>query len=425
MELSNTNGFPDSEIISMAQWRSISQLYGPRKATSRICTSPKSHDKNLGREGNGDGIKEEYFVHLDDVGDDVDEMKERKDRIHGSKIFSTAMPFITAAESTCNQIDEFHHSDENIFEIKLSLHDEHRDERSEGIDSKEGSEKENKRNPKAGFWIWTPACCRVCMDEIEQRKYDIDTNFKNVIFDVIIVQPSPEVLNASDGSRREGVTDDSLIDSGTTSNAAATAVSNISQYDRRNPTRIRASRRGMKTVKVSLSSKDLVSNVKIKLAEKVDEETFRGLAGHVLMYGGLPMTDNLLSLKDYKVKSGETLYLHIVRKGKESLQSGDNDVFALLSSMSSKSGYFSEKGFQGSFLSGSSVSAGPTVNTSSSSLDGKDTVILVDMLDPNTVEESINNVMDVTRSTFDQARKALVECGYSVNEACDYILDLT
>ena len=463
------------EIISMGQWQSIFQMYGPKGTNSKNSQVVHFTEKDS-VEDDIVNITENRNIVLSEneniENNEILKIYERdvmNDDTHGSKI-----PIIVTPEESLNHHRkkmEMGEEEEVVeveveveaFEIKLTLNDDnyddnngnnddhknnnddhnnndndynynnynnnhHTSEKYTDTDLENNLEKKSIQNNKAGPWICTPSYCKACQHEIEKRIDDIHSNFQNIIFDVTILQPDlvdNNILEITTGNVIP--MDDSTKDG---DNSMPTAVSTGPQYNRRNPARVRSSRRGLKVVKVSLSSTDLISNVKIKLAEKVDEDTFRGLAGHVLMYGGMPMTDNQLSLRDYKVKSGESLCLQIVRN---TSANGDGDIFALLSSITNKSGYFSEKGFQGSFLSGSGLLAASSANVSTSfspstahidtPIDIEDSVIHVDTIDPRSMEISMKQIIEFTGCTFDVARKMLMKCKYNVNEACAVISD--
>ena len=453
-------GFPDIEIISMGQWQSIFQLYGPKGTNSKLLSSTyfSENDSVSDERTNITDNKNDIIVLSDNENIEINEnivMNGKiKNGIHGSEITFTIIP----EDSSNHPLRKMKMEEEgqgtererggkegegevelveDAFEIKLILNTGSNEDTGEGDTNimkqyvqsdhknnsennlednlENNSEKKCIQNSKRGSWTCIPSYCKACQEGIEQRIDDIHSNFQNIFFDVTILQPT-NILD---------ITTDNVI----TMDDSTKDGDSLSQYNRRNPTRIRSSRRGLKIVKVSLSSTDLISNVKIKLAEKVDEDTFQGLAGHVLMYAGVAMTDNQLSLRDYKVKSGETLCLQVVRN---TSANGDGDVFALLSSLTNKSGYFSEKGFQGSFLSGTGMLAVSTANAPSSSssaahiddsVDIQDFVIHVDTIDPRTMEISMKQIMEFTGCTFDVARKMLIKCEYNVNEACAIISD--
>ena len=470
-----TKGFPDMEIISMGQWQSIFQMYGPKGTNSKNSQVVHFTEKDSVEDDIVNITKNRNIVLSENENienNEILQIYERdvmNDGTHGSKIPN----IVTPEESLNHHRKKMEKGEEEevveveveveAFEIKLTLNDDnyddnngnnddhknnnddhnnndndynynnynnnhHTSEKYSDMDLESNFEKKSIQNNKAGPWICTPSYCKACQHEIEKRIDDIHSNFQNIIFDVTILQPDlvdNNILEITTGNVIP--MDDSTKDG---DNSMPTAVSTGPQYNRRNPARVRSSRRGLKVVKVSLSSTDLISNVKIKLAEKVDEDTFRGLAGHVLMYGGMPMTDNQLSLRDYKVKSGETLCLQIVRN---TSANGDGDIFALLSSITNKSGYFSEKGFQGSFLSGSGLLAASSANVSTSfspstahidtPIDIEDSVIHVDTIDPRSMEISMKQIIEFTGCTFDVARKMLIKCQYNVNEACAVISD--
>ena len=351
------------------------------------------------------------------------------------------------------------------------------------------STKNQSNNTIEEYWNWSQPLCFLCRDEIETKMDDVNLNFENFLFEVIMIHSEEETenkivditsgidetsssssgpssgpkkisdsnsnlkLNSASGSgsdngiltdnnkgkrvRSKTPTTTQSAPIPTTANAATAATTTsaaaaaVSQYNQKKSTRVRSSRRGPKSVKVTLSSTDLISTVKAKLAEKVDEETLRGLGGHVLVCGVTPLIDHNMSLKDYLVKSNEILYLHI---SKNYIGNGESDVFALLSSTSDKSGRFSEKGFRGSFLSGPGSGSGSGSGTGTGSINTNKNLgtnsesildpVVIEILSPLGMESKVNSVREFTGVSFDVARNTLKLCKYDVNEACDYIFNM-
>ena len=380
---------------------------------------------------------------------------------------------------------------QNPFEINLSLNSINSSSSISSNMTPTKSTKNQINNTNEEYWNWSQPLCFLCRDEIENKMDDVNLNFENFLFEVIMIHSEEETenkivditsgidetsssssgpssgpkkisdsnsnlkLNSASGSGSDnGIltnnnkgkrvrsktptttqsapipTTAKAATAATTTSAAAAAVS---QYNQKKSTRVRSSRRGPKSVKVTLSSTDLISTVKAKLAEKVDEETLRGLGGHVLVCGATPLIDHNMSLKDYLVKSNEILYLHI---SKNYIGNGESDVFALLSSTSDKSGRFSEKGFRGSFLSGpgSGSGSGSGTGTGTGSINTKKNLgtnsesildpVVIEILSPLGMESKVNSVREFTGVSFDVARNTLKLCKYDVNEACDYIFNM-
>ena len=390
-EESSRCGFPDSEIITYPQWRALLKIYGiksivvesdPRSIKSILDMS--ECDSNMLNNSHEMEISEGNDIHLSAMSTEVNS--------HASKISTE----IENEESVINN--------SKVFEVTLKASKISKNNALEGAECVGVGADCHHR---ADRWCWAPSLCVVCRQEREDRVNNLHLNFHHHNFEVIIVPYEP-LDEDRDMDNYAEYTDARPYD--LTAVSSSYTVPNAA-LSRRNPARRGAGRRGTKTVRVDLSSDDLISLVKAKLAERVEDSVLSGLGGHVLMCSGQRLTDHSKTLREYNVKRDETLSL---------LLSNSNECLSGLF-FQTKADSLYENGFgKNSFLSGGSTATNTNTNTVSAS-----TVINITSI--NDFEPSkgdIVKVREVTGCSVEDAVRELLKSRGDVNAACESIFSL-
>ena len=377
-EESSRSGFPDSEIITYPQWRSLLRIYGSnsRKGKSIITAVDVSECENINPSNNSSEMEIS-----DSVNRHIVEMKHD---------INTGAPLSQSG----NGKDESNAIDSQVFEVTIRA-----PVRSA---APQGLECEGPGYHRARMWCWAPSLCSVCRQESEDRVNDLYLNFHHHSFEVIIVPHDP-LEDECDLDKYAEYTDSRPCDLTTGSSHSASA--NAPALTRRNPARRGAGRRGTKAVRIQLSSDDLISFVKAKLAERVEDSVLTGLGGHILVCSGQRLTDHTKTLREYGVKRDEPLSL-LLSNSTEGL----SGLF-----FQSKADSLYENGFgKNSFLSsGSSVT----------SLGSAPSVISV-VHDIEPTENDIVKVREVTGCTVGDAVRELIKSRGDVNAACEALFSL-
>jgi Ubiquitin family len=396
-EDTSCKGFPDMEIITIAQWRALLRIYSPSSSTmskrrkidhsSSVVTIDMSEDT-----GGDDGI--------DAVESDM-------------SVTVTVSPPISCAISLNEEIEHKNGTTASIavdsgsplvFQVLISPPVPVPIPIPMGETDTEGV---YFTGPKDGFWTWSPALCCVCREDVLARMNDIHLNFERYSFEIVIVPLEIEdmILEGDEDTDRDRDRDrekeSKVVDAGNTrpnsSSASASTGTSTGGPSRRNPTR----RRGSKSVKVLLSSTDSISLVKQKLAEKVEDSVCFGLGGHTLVYSGVHLTDHSKTLRDYNVRRDEVMQLHL---SKSSIS-----VDTLFGSTGNGKTDSYERGFgHNSFLTGT-FPADPVASAQEPSRN-------------KSSQEIVDQIMQVTGCTADQAKKTLTRYHGDVNDACEALL---
>ena len=376
-EESSRSGFPDSEIITYPQWRALLKLYGIKPIVVESDPRPMKSILDMS-ECDSNMINNSHEM---EIGE-------------GSNMHSSAM-------STEVNTDR---NNSEVFEVTLRASKMSKNNALEGVECVGGGA---DCHPRADRWCWSPSLCVVCRQEREDRVNNLHLNFNHHNFEVIIVPYEP-LDEDRDMDKYAEYTDARPYD--LTVGSSSYTVPNAA-LSRRNPARRGAGRRGTKTVRVDLSSDDLISLVKAKLAERVEDSVLSGLGGHVLMCSGQRLTDHSKTLREYNVKRDETLSL---------LLSNSNEGLSGLF-FQTKADSLYENGFgKNSFLSGGSTSTNTNTNIGSAS--SVINVTSINEFEPS--NEDIVKVREVTGCSLEDAVRELLKSRGDVNAACESIFSL-
>jgi hypothetical protein len=396
-EETSCKGFPDMEIITMAQWRALLRIYSPS-------SSSMSKRRKLNHSSSVVTIDMSDDTCADSGAVGVRGAGELDMSISGTVGASNS----TSSAGPSEDNIEYHNgtssialdSAPHVFQVLISPPVPVPIPVPMAVTDGEGV---HIPGPKEGFWTWSPSLCTVCRDDVVERMNDIHLNFERYSFEIVIVPLEVEdiVLEGDEDRERDRERErESKVDAEFTrpssSSTASTAIANGGP-SRRNPSR----RRGCKSVRAFLSSTDSISLVKQKLAEKVDDSVCCGLGGHTLVYSGVHLTDHTKTLRDYNVRRDEVLQLL--------LSKSDISVDTLFGSTGNGKLDSYERGFgHNSFLTGSFPA--DTVSTAQ---------------EPSRIKDSqkiIDQIMLVTGCTADQAMNTLTRFHGNVNNACEALL---
>jgi hypothetical protein len=377
-EESSRCGFPDSEIITYPQWRALLKIYGSNPPTGNSINTAvdvsEFENTNLPNNSCEMEIIDSTNIHMVDMSTDI----------------NTGAPVCQSE----NGKDESNAIDSEVFEVTIRA----------PVRSAvpQGLECEGRGYPRARMWCWAPSLCAVCRQESEDRVNDLHLNFHHHSFEVIIVPHDP-LEDECDLEKYAEYSDNRPCD--LTAGSSHIASAPAPALTRRNPTRRGAGRRGTKAVRIELSSDDLISFVKAKLAERVEDSVLTGLGGHVLVCSGQRLTDHTKTLREYGVKRDEPLSL-LLSNSTEGL----SGLF-----FQSKADSLYENGFgKNSFLSSGSGVTG---------LGSAPPVISV-VHDIEPAEEDIVKVREVTGCTVGDAVRELVKSRGDVNAACEALFSI-
>lgn len=390
-EESSRCGFPDSEIITYPQWQALLKIYGIKPTV--VVSDPISIKSILNMsECDRTTSNNPYDMEISE-DNDID-----------FSATSTVVNTVASKISTEIEIEESDTNNSKVFEVTLRASRISKSYSLEGVDCGGVSV---DCHPRADRWCWAPSLCVVCRQEREDRVNNLHLNFHHHSFEVIIVPYEP-LEEDRDMDKYAEYTDARPYD--LTAGSPTYTVPNPA-LSRRNPTRRGAGRRGTKTVRVDLSSDDLISFVKAKLAERVEDSVLSGLGGHVLMCSGQRLTDHSKTLREYNVKRDETLSL---------LLSNSNEGLSGLF-FQTKADSLYENGFgKNSFLSGGSTATNTNTNTGSAS----SVINVTSISDFEPSKGDIVNVREVTGCSVEDAVRELLKSRGDVNAACESILSL-
>ena len=377
---SSRGGFPDSEIITYPQWLALIKIYGsnPNRAKSielaldvSECESTPSNNSS-----------EMEYCHVNNIL-----MTEMRSDI--STIAPKSHSEIRGEETiTINS---------EVFEVTLRVPAKSFDLEAaeyEGVD----------HDPRGNKWCWAPSLCDVCRQMREDSVNDLHVNFHQHSFEVIIVPYDPLEYECDVDKYSEYI--DARPCALTAGSSSYTAP--IPALSRRNPTRRGAGRRGTKTVKINLSCDDLISFVKAKLAERVEDSVLSGLGGHILMCSGKRLTDHSKTLREYGVKRGEPLSL---------LLSNSNEGLSGL--------FFQPKAdsiYENGFGKNSFLSSGSNVSNVSSSGSVQSQINFVN--DNGPCDGDIVKVREVTGCSLEDAIREIAKSRGDVNAACESLFSI-
>jgi hypothetical protein len=391
-EETSCKGFPDMEIITMAQWRALLRIYSPS-------SSSMSKRRKLNHSSS---------VVTIDMSDDTGSSNGGTGGVRGAVESDMSVTVTVSASTSASSVVLFKEENEHhdgtssialesdvpfVFQVLISPPVPVPIPIPMAVTDVEGV---HIPGPKDEFWTWSPSLCTVCRDDVVERMNDIHLNFERCSFEIVIVPLEVEdIVLEGDEDRESKVVDGEFTRPGSSSTASS-AIANGGP-SRRNPSR----RRGSKSVKVFLSSTDSISLVKQKLAEKVDDSVCCGLGGHTLVYSGVHLTDHSKTLRDYNVRRDEVMQLL--------LSNSDISVDTLFGSAGNGKLDSYERGFgHNSFLTGSFPA--DSVSTAQEPSRNKDSQKIVDQ------------IMLVTGCTADQAMNTLTRFHGNVNDACEALL---
>lgn len=402
-EETSCKGFPDMEIITMAQWRALLRIYSPSSSSSfkRRKLNPSSSSLVVTIDMSGDSVVVDGDAKGVAKGTSVPDIGVTA-TVNASTSFAVLQREDTAHYNGATACTTLDYATPLVFQVLISpptpvpipisvpmvVTD------TEGV---------TIPGPKDGFWTWSPALCSACRDGVVEHMNDIHLNYELHNFEIIIVPLEIEDLvpEGDEDRERDRERESKVVDTENTrqssSSVTASAAAANGGPSRRNPSR----RRGSKTVRVQLTSTDTISLVKQKIAERVDDSVCCGLGGHTLVYSGVHLLDHTKTLRDYNVRSDEVLQLLLSRS--------DIGVDTLFGSTGNGKLDSYERGFgHNSFLTGSFPA---------------DPVSTVQEPSRNTYpQDSVDKLIQVTGCTADAALNTLIRFNGDVHDACTALL---